>query len=89
MQLRRQPREQPSRTARYSRDARASFAVEEIVACGAAHFLKHVGPNDHAAGAAFFVAHFGERDPIVLSHDALVVIEKVFGNISEVARVRP
>src|ERR1700723_3122521 len=61
-------------------NARASLAVKHFVAGRAAHFLKHVRANAHAAGAAFFVAHFGERHVVVLFHDAVVVVQHVFGN---------
>src|SRR3984885_15150354 len=67
-------------------DARAGLAVKHFVAAGAAHLLKHVRANAHAAGAALFVAHFGEGDIIVFLHDAIVVVHHVFGNFGRGAR---
>ena len=52
----------------------------------AAHFLNHVRANDHAAGTAFFAAYFGERDAVVFFHDALVMVEQIFGNFRDGAR---
>jgi len=61
-------------------DARAGLAVEHFVAAEAAHFLKDVGPDAHAARATFFVANFGEGHAVVFAGDALVMIEQVFGD---------
>lgn len=45
-----------------------------------AHFLKHVGPDAHAAGAAHFVLDFRERRSSVLARDAIVMIEQILGD---------
>lgn len=55
--------------------------MKHFFAGGAAHGLKHVGANAHAASAAFFVANFSEGDVVMFPHDAIVVIHHVFGNL--------
>lgn len=62
------------------KNARASLAVKHLFARRAPHFLDYVRANAHAAGPAFLVANLGERDVIMLVHDAVVMIEHVLGN---------
>ncbi len=46
----------------------------------AAHLLKHVRPDAHAASAAFLFADFRQRRTAMSARDALIMIEQVFGH---------
>jgi len=69
-------------------NARAGLAVKHFLGIQAAHFLKDMRADAHAAGGAFLVANFGQRHAVVLFDDAIVVVQQVFGNSGHSAFAR-
>src|SRR5271165_2915730 len=56
------------------KDPGTGLAMEHLVAAQAAHLLKNMGTDTHAASAALLIAHFSKGNSVMLSGDAFVVV---------------